>query len=432
MSLIKEIIKSVRESLENTTIHAIPNILKAKNKILKSIWVFFLLNSASICYYFIQDNLKYDFFSYDTLFKVETKYPLDKIEFPTVGICNLNKWDDINTNEVILKCSFGSNNCSSKFLTKYIDTEYGTCIRINAGDNMDEKQIKYVYNSGFRHSLSLEMFFDSNKTETWSEKGLILFINSENIDSSFQSGIKLPTGFSTDIVLNKQTKKSQPFPYSLCTHNLNNIESECFKRTLILYKRYKYAFCENLCLQKIIGDFCNIQIINIGAIYYNDKKNVTYNDEEALNCTIQRKNLFQDSYKYLLECGCPIECEYSSFKYHYSMSNYPTSSYAKKLINESSYLNSLYPNFSEYNNYNEFKNNILAFKIYYDEMKEIITSDVKKTNLYEIIANIGGTIGFFLGLSLLSLVEFLEILINIVIITFKYCFNRKSKLNTTN
>ena len=417
-SLIKEISKSVRESLENTTIHAIPNILKAKHKITKVIWLFFLLISGTLCFYFVREIVKV-YLSNDVTSTVKINYPLDKIEFPVIGICNLNKWADINTTEAILQCRLGSMDCSPDFFTKYFDSEFGSCIRINSGNNLEEKIIKYVYDSGYNHGLSMDIYINSRKPEISAERGLILFINNENIDSSFKSGIKLSPGFSTDIVLNIFKTSKSPFPLSYCTNDLTGTNSECFKKTLAFYKRYKYSFCENLCLQKIIGDICDIQISNFGALYYYDKKNVTYNELAALNCTIKRTILFENSYKYLIECGCPLECEDSRFTYHYSMSTYPTSSYVRKLINMSSYLNSMYPNYTDLN-FNEIRNNILAFKIYYDEMKEIVYNEIQKNDIFDLIANTGGTIGLFLGLSLLSFVEIIEMVANILIIIFRH------------
>ena len=76
-SLIKEISKSVRESLENTTIHAIPNILKAKHKITKVIWLFFLSISGTLCFYFVREIVKV-YLSNDVTSTVKINYPLIK------------------------------------------------------------------------------------------------------------------------------------------------------------------------------------------------------------------------------------------------------------------------------------------------------------------------------------------------------------------
>ena len=78
-----------------------------------------------------------------------------------------------------------------------------------------------------------------------------------------------------------------------------------------------------------------------------------------------------------------------------------------------------FPNYND-NDYELFRSNILKFQIYFDEMKETIISHEIKTQLPDLVASVGGTLGLFLGLSFLSMIEFIEILMQTLIILFKY------------
>jgi hypothetical protein len=88
-----------------------------------------------------------------------------------------------------------------------------------------------------------------------------------------------------------------------------------------------------------------------------------------------------------------------------------------------SYAKALYENNNffkrELNNYTDLKKNILALNIYYSEFKYTEIAELEKTSLIDLICNIGGTLGLFLGASLLSLVEIFEALLAIVSVGFE-------------
>jgi hypothetical protein len=108
------------------------------------------------------------------------------------------------------------------------------------------------------------------------------------------------------------------------------------------------------------------------------------------------------------ECNCPLECESSSLLYTNSITQYPTIwHYETKL-----------KNFSEKHNlsYQEGSQCIAKVFIGYSQMEQTIISEEKKITFDELVASIGGTLGLFLGLSFLSLVEFVEILIQTILI----------------
>ena len=59
--------------------------------------------------------------------------------------------------------------------------------------------------------------------------------------------------------------------------------------------------------------------------------------------------------------------------------------------------------------YSDLKQNVARVQIFYNELKETFISEEIKTKIFDLVSNIGGTLGLFLGLSFLSLIEFFEI-----------------------
>ena len=66
------------------------------------------------------------------------------------------------------------------------------------------------------------------------------------------------------------------------------------------------------------------------------------------------------------------------------------------------------------------RKSVARVEIFYDEMKETIISENIKMGPSELISNLGGTLGLFLGSSFLSLIEFVEIFIQaFLVFSFK-------------
>ncbi len=64
----------------------------------------------------------------------------------------------------------------------------------------------------------------------------------------------------------------------------------------------------------------------------------------------------------------------------------------------------------------EKRNDSLDLYIYFDELKEILITESPKFGAQDLVANFGGHLGLFLGFSFLSLAEFLELFILVLIV----------------
>jgi len=149
------------------------------------------------------------------------------------------------------------------------------------------------------------------------------------------------------------------------------------------------------------------------------------NDEQNICQTDVYEKLFVDG-KVIVECNqyCPLECYSISYELTSSFSSYPTRSYAKKSLLNNSVIRSKFQNETltydllkdETLTYDLLKESVLSLNIYYDKLTYTgITKDAK-TELIDLISNIGGLLGLFLGISFLSFVEIIEIIIEILVI----------------
>ncbi|CAF1115278.1 unnamed protein product, partial [Brachionus calyciflorus] len=83
----------------------------------------------------------------------------------------------------------------------------------------------------------------------------------------------------------------------------------------------------------------------------------------------------------------------------------------------------------KWTNYTEMyiKDNAALVYIYYDRLGYELITEAEKMVIVDLISNIGGILGLFIGISILSFAELIEIFIEILFVLFE---SRKLKTNT--
>ena len=161
-----------RETLESSSIHAIPNIVRNRFYIIKFVWFLFFLASVSSCGWFMYKTIV-EYLNYETVSKTEIKYQ-PMLKFPIVSVCNLNmfntdeenkfvyslyqnEYPDLTSvvnsiskyivltqhekqnlsrstlNETILSCVFNLNSCKNdNDIELFFDPIYGKCFKFNS------------------------------------------------------------------------------------------------------------------------------------------------------------------------------------------------------------------------------------------------------------------------------------------------------------
>ena len=401
-SIKQKIFEANIETLESSSIHAIPNITRNRFYTVKMLWVICFLASSGICAWFIYNSIT-DYLNYDVVTNIEINY-LNKIRFPIISICNINSnMLPANLNETIISCKFNFLDCDIyNDFEIYQDSYYSFCFRFNSGKNMNGTTIKakYSYGKGDLNAFNLELY-DRQHTDINNLflTGFVVYLSDEAVDSVTDVGFYIYSGILTKVSINKNKLIRKSIPYSNCIDELTNVDSyssECYKKTFSNEKMYKFSDCANMCLQKFIGDKCDFQLIQLGKSYYKEKRILSIlksMNQTDLQCGISCLTKFKNSDEFLKECDCPEECESSGYTHSLSYANYPTDSYAKYLIKNSLFFKRFSANYS----LESFKKEILYLRIYFEDMKETVTKQEIKTQLADLISNLGGTLGLFLG-----------------------------------
>lgn len=202
--------------------------------------------------------------------------------------------------------------------------------------------------------------------------------------------------FKIYITDNKINAFSQELAYSL-NYNVNNKFEfkkqldiklpEPFNPCQIKERSYSDINCQQECMVRLIHDTCDCTFPG----YYMRK--------ETSNCT-ERGTFFQatkpnDCYEYYKEemkRTCEIECPMSCRSLAYEVTSFV------------SWLNA--PD----------NTNMTNLEFYFNSLNVLKILEVKKITVFSTLSQIGGSISLFLGISLLSLLEVLELVLVIVLI----------------
>jgi hypothetical protein len=323
----QNIIASTRETLESSSIHAIPNISRNKYYTIKLTWTIFFLVSVSFCGYSIYSSIS-DYLNYNVITNIKIKQT-NKIKFPVVTICNLNfyatnlsfiasktlfnttrpnlnlitlaqTWTSSLTDlfgidkkalghsvhDTLVSCKFNQLDCViNEDFEYFYDVIYGNCFRFNSGKNMLGnlvEQVKYNTQVGKKNGLELDLFVGSAEDNDYpfsQENGYIVFISNEALNLGSGDGIKISAGVSTSIKVDKYSIIKMPKPFSECTSDLvtkNAYESELYKKmidsSVSLNLKYRYSDCYFLCFQKYVGKICECQLSIFNYVYFKNMK----------------------------------------------------------------------------------------------------------------------------------------------------------------
>ncbi|RMZ92978.1 acid-sensing ion channel 5 [Brachionus plicatilis] len=447
LSNVKPVVLDV---ILSSTCHGIPNIFKSTKSALKFLWIFCsILSTAGCCLLVFQNIAKYLKYEVTTKIRVKNDYIAT---FPAITICNINFFTTEKATELLPFCSeiltpsslddydfqIKFRNCLEKHglmeqnksiygdskkklingswfknellnlkeFVYFYHSEYGNCYTFNSGvlQNGSHVDLKKMARSRRTDGLILILNFEIDKglLEYPSELGGIIFIHNQESSPYSVTGVLIGTKSTANIGLKRTFAKSEPKPYSECDGNTKNPEShesELYKLILAKNGYYTQAFCIEQCYQKKLSQTCNCTEFMIPSVF----------DKEPCD-------LYGKCYQHIMgnfftfeninkECIdlCPLECEKQTFDQTISA----------QTLNGTDHYSVVY--------------------IYYDSLASTVVEESPTTTPADLISSIGGVAGLFLGMSLLSLVEIIEVVFRLIFILFdRQIFTQRnsSVLNT--
>lgn len=469
-----DIRKKISEWCNYSTTHGVSNISRADNKLVKLIWIVCLFSSSVYCFYTIV-NIIVSYFSYEVIINIDVvdKAPVD---FPAVSVCNLNPLDrrfsqtyidqvlakhnlshvsdiekiDINPNTVkylikaniladknlskaeirkfgfeidfmLFRCFFNNIACNASDFIWLFDFDYGNCFTFNSGyDQKGNKvPIRKINEPGSERSFKLELFLgDEFSQGIWMQQsGAKVIVHNQTVNPLVEAeGQELATNYQTDIGFTRSFLTKLESPYSQCVKNIFSPEgykSEFFKATFTILNMtsYRQKSCIRLCLQRYIRQSCGCVDPKLPNIY---------NDTEYCASLSRLECVSKSKISYLKNTDncpeCPMECNSVNYHLTISKSRYPTSYYTDYIRYQTGLVNR-FPSTTVVTD-NHIQKNIVLLNVFYDDLATSFIREIPKVTPDELFGTIGGNLGLFIGMSLLSFVEILEIFIEFLLIYF--------------
>lgn len=258
--------------------------------------------------------------------------------------------------------------------------------------------------------------------------GLKLIITNHSTLFSEEEIIDVASGTQTNIAIFKRITKTLETPYSNCeikgnmtTRTSGNLKNyEIFSRAGL---KYRSADCMNYCYSKLVLSNCGC--LDSSVIFHNlEMLNVTKfcdlkRDQICIdNMKINNGKLFKET----CNSACPFECDSVAYTFSTSFTRYPTRSEFLQLLNKP---NANY--ISKSGSLDKLKDEFVRVNVYLSSLKYEYISEDPALTVTSLLGGLGGTLGLFLGFSVLSFFEIIEFMVN-CLTAIKDLNKRKAKV----
>ena len=470
-----ELLDTLCICLVYTSFNGIPFLTRTKYRFMRIFWFILFLGSLGFMGY----NLYLAITNYYTYPSITTanEYTESPMQFPAITICNINPFAteyasnllkqnlsygfNVATNFTLLKqikdnlliqeynspnrtlmgfplteilITFKYNNkeyMPREFLhyfQSYYSYDHGNCYTFNSG--MDENNttpnssiIRSMYYPGSKNGFYIEMFARTAKNDTGfdADYGAVLFVHNQTQRPDSVSGIRLKLGTKTNAVLHKTFVHNAPDPYSSC----EDLDVYQFNRVLynvITDTPYAYSQkdCFGLCLQKMITEQC--QCYDVEYLPLDNATEPCLSNIQTICANDQHISFINQDENQLCQDYCPLECDSSAVTSITSYAGFPTNLYGKVLLHKDVVI-SHYANVTNISKI-DIKKDILAVNIYFNNFAYTDITNSPQFGVFDLIGNIGGLVGLFIGVSYLSFFEILDLVVTLFSICIKKKFNK--------
>ncbi|CAF0987730.1 unnamed protein product [Rotaria sp. Silwood1] len=457
----------VREFCLITSIHGLPGAARSTNILNFIFWSLSFICFMGFLVYFVVTAIQ-AYFQYPTKIDVtyERQYPQ---YFPAVSICNaspirydtfigafLNYTYPNNTNNIttissndssnvfnflidatnknqlldsyffsltsmLYSCTFNSVPCSAADFISFTSPTYGQCYTINAKlKNSTNSNIRYTNENGGIGVLQLGLYVHSHEYLPYVNDGaraVIIVHDNTQVPTIDTSGIFLAPGRKHKLGYKKKVTSFLSSPYTDCTSSV----SDSMKVALESYNGADYMYSENLCYEICQQTYVYQQCGCVSPFLWNSRSVILPGTDTIIVAPLcNMSNLcFSTATNTLLTSNsqiatycsdCSQQCLLTNFIIEISSLKTPLQwqmNYIKAFVENSTV--SLASNWStawrEY-----IYDNYLSVVVALETITIENNTQTSVLGVVDIISNIGGQCGLWIGISFLSIFELIEMI----------------------
>ncbi|XP_018410441.1 PREDICTED: acid-sensing ion channel 4 [Nanorana parkeri] len=294
--------------------------------------------------------------------------------------------------EMLKSCNFSGNNCTAhNFSVVY--TRYGKCYTFNANKNNPKVTRQGGMGNGLEIMLDIQqeeylpIWRETNETSF--EAGIRVQIHSQDEPPYIhQLGFGVSPGFQTFVSCQEQRLTYLPQPWGNCRASIPGEEF------LTGYSTYSISACRLQCEKESVVRKCNCRMVHMPG---NEKicSPKDYNEcaDNTLDITVEDTSD---------RCTCPTPCNLTRYNKEISMVRIPNKGSARYLA-------------KKYNrNETYIRDNFLVLDIFFEALNYGTIEQKKAYDLASLLGDIGGQMGLFIGASILTILEILDYLYELI------------------
>ncbi|XP_048582225.1 acid-sensing ion channel 3 isoform X2 [Nematostella vectensis] len=307
---------------------------------------------------------------------------------------------------MLFECSFAGATCTPENFTTLLSFTRGLCYTFNSGTN--NTPVFTARAADIRMAFSAMLF--SQPEEYYGPfshraTGFKIAIHDQNETPDIDlDSYDLSPGFATNIRLIREKAKYLPAPYS----------SNCSSKRGIDGGTYSETGCLTRCYNNLMTSQCQCKILG----HESDYKNIT-----GFCSTYQLKACVYEAWMVLRpqNCDCPKPCTSLKYKAQISTSYFPSESLWESLIpllGQSSlpFVNLTGRTLEQATAEAQVnvRKSVCMVNVFFETLVTDILEEKPSYDLTMFGADLGGTMGLFLGCSILTICEFIDLVIILV------------------
>ncbi|XP_013400770.1 FMRFamide-activated amiloride-sensitive sodium channel-like [Lingula anatina] len=360
-----------------------------------------------------------------------------------------NAPDEVGTSfqDFVIGCTFDMQPCGINQFSKFVDAQYYNCYTFN-GLNVNDSLVSM--STGPRNGLSLILYLESDSdtqigsgiydklSNTGNSAGARVVIHPpKTFPSPTDMGFDVSPGFSTSVSVRAERKELKGLPYSNCSED---------SLTAGTAFRYTSEHCMKICQQQFVIERCGCMAPNLPKVSDEIPDNITYcgylySDDYAasldnVECEDSALREFVSDSRNSEKCECYSPCSEFSYRTALSQSFWPLDYYANSFLLTYVFNHPNYSHLLAYKNFQQLgysdlggaiRRNFLRLNVYFEDLSVQENVEIASYEFQDFFSDLGGTFGFWIGVSMLTLCELIELLVRVFYFGVSWCFVRKKK-----
>ncbi|XP_031550129.1 acid-sensing ion channel 1A-like isoform X2 [Actinia tenebrosa] len=310
-------------------------------------------------------------------------------------------------------CTWRGKTCSPLNFTSFVNLKMGQCYTFNSGKKGQPKLKSVVSGptNGLRLKLNLEEE-DHVSNDYVLESGFKVLVHDQNEYPMIEGaeGFALQPGTHTFAALREKRFKNLPTPY----------KTNCASPDQPFNKYFSFSYSINACFKQCMHEYI------IGKCGCQALDNIIHGVElcsvkDAFDCLYPTiPNDFPDN---VVKCSntCPEPCEYTKYEAKLSYAAPVDNAFSRAFSSSRLITNLTSESFKTFLNRTEkdkqefIRNNVVSLDVFFESLGYDVIEQKPVFDDWALIGAVGGTLGLFLGTSILTGLEFLDFLASCLI-----------------